>query len=57
MSVNEEYLGRCKQTLYFKRHKVEKTPDHRGYRCKYCDKLFGDLLYERRIKKVRAKRC
>ena len=50
-------LRRCKATLYFKRHKIEKTPDHRGYRCKYCDRMVSDLRHEAEsLQKRRAKR-
>ena len=53
--MNDEYLGRCKETMYLKRHMVIKTKS-RGCRCKYCDKLLSDLRYEAESKQKRRKR-
>lgn len=45
--------GRCKANLWLTKHKVIKTEDHRGYRCKYCDKTLSDLRYMEKVRKRR----
>lgn len=53
MRSNEEYKevgGRCKGSLYFKRHRVVKTKGQ-GYRCKYCGRILSDLRHEEERKR------
>lgn len=37
--------GRCKETLWFRKHRVVLKPG-RGYRCKYCDRTLSELRQE-----------
>lgn len=51
----EEYKemgGRCKGSLWLRKHRVIKQPG-RGYRCKYCDRMLSDIRYEAERKKKR----
>ena len=50
MSDYVETGGRCKQTLYLRKHRCIKYKNA-GYRCKYCGKLLFTLRREERDKR------